>query len=448
MGTIYLAFIFMPFILSLGLFLSGRKSQKLIAPMALGAGLLWMILAGYSFYQFSFSGMNFFTIDWKYLSYLGFSIGMKINFSNLLLATVNSILLLITIMLLNPKDGDGSTERVCLAFVVTGVVNCALMAKSLYTFFILSEVIFLIHYCCYRIFSKEKIVLVRVLNTIVSVILFLIILRLGRDGYDFSTLGADVMSFQGGMFFGILLYFLVKLFLFPFHGQSKDEDNSLGIINNILVSNAVFILYVYGFKQYVIDIFPSEFKIYASSGVLVLTMGGVIFCILSMLVKNFLDKQILIKRSLTCLMLGAFLSFNKDVYAGIFTVLISYIFSMIAFYIFFHGKESRSDKYSKKEAFFLAVILYSLAFFPLSGGFIGFCKMLLGYKSIHFYSLGIIFLGLLFLFITLMKIFFKLLEEGFSEKNALSEKATTVISICLMVIFFIGINPILFGYFM
>ena len=453
MEKFYLAFIFTPFVLGLGLFSLSRFFNKSIVSLGSMAALLWMLIVGYFFYNFYFMGMDSLTMDWGFLGYSGFPIGMRINSLSLLCSLVNSILLLLTTIFLNTKEREGKEGSLYLAFILMGFVNCALMAKSLYTFFILNEIIFLIHYfCCCRLFPKEKIVLMRVLNTVAAITLFLIILYTGQKGHGFivffNMLESGLTSDKKMVFFGILFYFAIKLFFFPLYRKNTKKSDSLDVVNNLFVGNAVLILYIYAFRQYVVDVFPAEFNVHVSLMAIFFTIFSAVFCIFSLFLKNFLHKQNSIKKALVCLMLGAFLSFDKEVYTGIFTLLFSHIFGMVAFYVFFDGRQPDSTKCSRKESFLLAVIIYSLIFFPLSGNFVGFCKILLGYKSIHLYSLLFVFISAFFLFITLIKEFFKFLEKEFSEKSLLAKESGIVASICLIIIFLIGICPEFVEHFM
>ena len=440
MEKLYLAFVFMPFVLGALLFLLTRRSVNPVGSLAWGTALLWIVFVGHFAYQFSSTSMNVFATGWGHLNYSEFFIGMEVDFLSLIFSIINSILLLLTMVSISVQKDGQKSGLVCLAFVVTGLVNCAFMATSLYTFFILSEVIFLIHYAC-RVLSKEKVMLMRVLNTVAITVLFLIILYVGDKGGALEWDG-ELTPIKKLVFFGMVLYFATKLFFFPFYGNPNSHP--LNVINNLLVGNTAFFLYIYGVKKYVIDIFPVEYKEHASLVAFAFAVLSGAFCMLSVGTRNFGNRQFFINKSLTCLMLGAFLSFDEKVDMGIFTLLISHVFVMIAFQAFFDGRKSPSLKYSKKEAFLLAVIFYSLAFFPLSGNFIGFCKILSGYKSMNLYALFVIFIGVLFLLMALMKEFFKLLEEGFSEKILLHKGRLAVISICLAIVFLIGTSPMIF----
>ena len=174
-------------------------------------------------------------------------------------------------------------------------------------------------------------------------VLFLIVLHVGKKGYDiaafFDTGGAGLTDEKKWVFFGMTFYFMIKLFFSPFHGQNSKDGNSLNMVNNFFVGNIVFILFVYSFKQYVIDICPVEFRSHVPIAASVFSIGSCVFCIFSLTAKKLLNKQFLIKRSLACLMLGAFLSFDKEVHMGIFTLLISHVFGMAALYAFFDGKK-------------------------------------------------------------------------------------------------------------
>ena len=447
-------FVFMPFLLALGLLLLEKVLNKPVSSFGLYAGLLWVLVTGYFFYSFSLMDVNPVTMEWKYLSYSGFVVGITINSFNLFFSIVNSILLLLTIVSINSKKNiTVEPMSIYMAFIATGFVNCAFMAKSLYTFFMASEIVFLFHYfCCCRVFSKDKIMLMRILNTTAAVILFLIILLAGSKEYDWSVyfgiFDSARISDKKVIALGAALCFAIRLFFFPFHRRSLKDDNSWDIVNELFVGNMVLGLLIYSFKKYVIDIFSTEFSGHVALAALIFAICSSVFCIFSLFAKNFLQKHFLIRKSLICLMLGAFLSFDNDVYMGIFTLLISHIFGMFALYVFFDGREAGSKKYSNQEIFLLAAVIYSLVYFPLSGGFVGFYKILLGYKSIHLYSLFFIFTGLFFLFITLMKDFLNFLKEGIAEKNLLHGNAIAVISICLMIIFLIGANPMLVEHFM
>ena len=454
MEKIYLIFLFMPFALGSAVFWVGKILNKPSSSFGLSAGLLWMLVTLGFFGHFYFEGKNFLVINWEILSVTGFSLGMKINLLNLLFSVVNSILLLLAIIFISGQEGSNKAASICIGFFMTGLVTCALMAKSLYTFFILSEIIFLIHYFygC-QILSKGKIILTRTVNSIAAMILFFIVLYVGEKGYGFMTffnvLTPELELDKKLIFLGLTLYFIIKLFFFPLHGKSSNVDNPLSVINNFFVEHIALILFVYGLKQYVVDTFPLEFKNYVSTATFVFAIGSSFFCIASLMEKNLLGKKFWIKKSLICLILGAFLSFDQEVYMGIFTLLICHIFGMIALYAFFNGKKTNGvTGYSKKEMLVLAAILYSLSFLPLSGNFVGFCKILLGYKSIHLYSLFFIVIGLFFLFMNLAKEFFKLSEEKMFAENLLHKNATVVVTACLAIIFLIGFNPMIIEHFM
>ena len=453
MEKFHLIYIFMPFVLGSILCLFEKVFLKNILLLKIFSSLILMIVAGCFSYYFSFLGAFAFDIDWEILHYPGFVFGIKIEPFGIFFSIVNSILLFLTIIFLGSKKQNGGPSGVFIAFVLTGLANCAFMAKSLYTFFILSEMIFFIHYfCCCQIYPKEKLVFMRILNTFAAIVLFGAMLYMAKEGHGlmefFESEKSSLNMEKIGVFSSIVIYFIIKLFFFPFVGEKSKDNGSLNVVNNVILENTVLMLFVYKFKKYIIDIFPVELTEDVSSIMLVFVGMSCAICALLSASKSFLRKKVLTKHALICLMLGAFFSFNVDVDRGIFILLTCSVFCMVALYFFFDGKYSSSKKFSNKEMLLLAIILCSLMFFPFSGNFIGFLKILWGYKSVQPYFLFLIFPGLMFLFMSWSKEFFLLMEEGFAEKRFLSISSIALVSICLLIIFFIGLNPMMSEYLM
>ena len=142
MEKVYLIFFLMPFILGSASFFWEKILNRSAVSFGCWASLLWILVSGFFVNHFYLMDMEFFIIGGEYLTYAGFPVGAKVNFLNFLFSIINSVLLFLTIIFLGGKDGSGKAVGICVAFVMMGVVNCALMAKSLYTFFILSEIIF------------------------------------------------------------------------------------------------------------------------------------------------------------------------------------------------------------------------------------------------------------------------------------------------------------------
>lgn len=416
MDILFINLLFLPFLISL--LLLTFKKNSFASESSLGRfvfPLIWFLFTLFFTTILLQGDDKFLSLSWIYSGHLPYTMEMHIIPLRSVLIAFMALLLLLNLIFINTRGGGSdTTRRTSLFFIMTGLGGWAVVADSIYLFFILSEVLFLIHFLI-TIKTANSSSLGRMVycNIAAQIILILVMLEKGRGG---------ILPFSLDLV-GIGSYFAIKLFLLPLSVQ--------GSIYGKPIEQVLFIIFIHGFKKYVVDAFPQELIHQVLWITTVCAVIHLFFYILAARSNSIEEKQSFMLKALAALMIGAFFSFNMGVHVGIFTLLIGQVLSLFALFVLF----SRSK--GQKSLFFL--VLYTLSFLPLSSNFIGFYKIILGYKSIHLYPLLIIFAGFFFLLLTLIKMF-----SSYTSTDGEKSSAGGIRFIawtCLAVNFLMGLFP-------
>ena len=442
MKTLFYIYIFLPFAKSLTVFLRQDASDRFHQSKTIVAGLILVIYSIYFPSMLSLSGQDHFSLGQEN-GYLGLTFKFKVDPLNSFLICVNTIMLfLVSFSIIGRKDYKKDIFNIFISSFIVALANGAMLADSLYTFFIFGELIFLIGYIYHcRISKNETLVVMRYSGFIASLILIIVMLYLKKSN---SSLDLSEMSFlnlkkEDGaistsfMLWGMMLYFLIKLLLFPFLPNKKNISKSLNIVNDFLIPQTIFILFIYNLKKYVIDVFPETLKEYSSPMISCCAIGYVIFNLFAFRSRSILQQQLLIRKGIVLLILGAFLGFNNSANIGGFILLTGQSFALLAFYIVSSSDLFQSPKGMRNGIILLAAVLCALNCFPLTGSFIGLYKIITGHQGAHISLLILIFLGLLLSLFTSVRWFLLFTnDKNMHTRNLISNKHVCCHCSCLL----------------
>ena len=459
MNFLYVIFICLPSVFGILSLPIRRVYKNSLSFYDIFSSILWMFFCFFMLLRTYSGSPSFFILESA--SHLKLTFELEIDTLKALLISVSSILLFLNMIVVNSDRLRTKENNSFFAFVFLGLVNIGIMAKSFYGFFIVTEFLFLIYYiyCCQTSkVQKNGLNLMRYLNLAASAIFISVMLYLGEKSYLLNgsfnldvdmvkslNLGSEgILSPQAIVFWGMAFYFFIKLSIFPFYSWSLELSHPSNFVNNLLVSNTTLILFVYSFKKYIVEIFPEVSRENMIFIVFICMFSYLYFHILSIRAKTLTEKIFLMRASCAGLMVGAFFVANKGVDGGVYILLISQVFALTGLYILVYNDEPSSNL----QRILLAITLYALAFFPLSGGFVGLYKIVLGYRSIAFYFPILVLLGLLFSLINMIKLFLPFYTKEIRQDSVIYKKVPIfVASICLAIIFVIGIRPMILDIF-